>query len=487
MFIMKKRFLFCLVLAGLLHSAAAAGVEESVVRIVNEYNRFNWYSPWQSGETGKGSGSGFVISKKRIMTNAHVVSDAALLLVYFHNDPQPYPAHVVAVQHECDLAVLELDDPSRMENVPALSFDGLPALRSRVVTYGYPTGGTLISSTVGVVSRIELQNYVHAGVSSFLAGQTDAAINPGNSGGPVIQNGNVVGVAFQGNGNLENMGFFIPPQIVEHFLEDLEDDGELSGFPQVGLLAANMENPAARRYSGMQDGESGIRIENLFEGSGLNEFLQVDDVVTALDGYDVANDGTINWNGFRLPCTALADFKQVGETITVDLIRDKQPMMIEIPLTGYQTGEMRANLYDVKPSYYIYAGLVFVPLNLEVLKTYSDQWFQKAPQELIYELYLRPLADQIEFDRPRVVQIRRLEHEVNAEESLFLYRLVESVNGQPVNTLADLEKAIEQNRDEFHVIHFEEINGITVLNREEADAAHEEILKKYAISKDKRL
>jgi hypothetical protein len=154
---------------------------------------------------------------------------------------------------------------------------------------------------------------------------------------------------------------------------------------------------------------------------------------------------------------------------------------------GYQVGEMRANLYDRKPTYYIYAGMVFVPLNLEVMKTYSDQWVQKAPQELIYEIYFRPLVDHIPFDQPRVVQIRRLEHEVNAEESLFLYRLIESVNDQPVQTQQDLERAFENNQDDYHVIRFEEVGGITVLDRKAADAAHEEILKKYAISRDKRL
>ena len=61
-----------------------------------------------------------------------------------------------------------------------------------------------------MVSRIEPQTYVHAGVGQFLAVQTDAAINPGNSGGPVIQDNKVVGVAFQGNSDLENMGLFIP-------------------------------------------------------------------------------------------------------------------------------------------------------------------------------------------------------------------------------------------------------------------------------------
>ena len=91
-----------------------AKIEDSVVKIVNQYNQFSWYTPWASGSTGKGTGSGFVISKNRILTNAHVVSDTAMLLVYFHNDPQPYPARVVAIGHDCDLAILELEDAARI-------------------------------------------------------------------------------------------------------------------------------------------------------------------------------------------------------------------------------------------------------------------------------------------------------------------------------------------------------------------------------------
>ena len=98
----------------------AEGVEPSIVKIVNQYNSFSWYTPWNSGSTGKGTGSGFVISEKRIMTNAHVVSDSAILLVYFHNDPKPYPAKVITIGHDCDLAVLELEDPTRMEEIPPL-------------------------------------------------------------------------------------------------------------------------------------------------------------------------------------------------------------------------------------------------------------------------------------------------------------------------------------------------------------------------------
>ena len=467
-------------------AGAQAKIEDSVVKIVNQYNQFSWYTPWASGSTGKGTGSGFVISKNRILTNAHVVSDTAMLLVYFHNDPQPYPARVVAIGHDCDLAILELEDAARIAKVPPLVFDGLPALRSRVVTYGYPSGGKLISNTVGVVSRIEPQIYVHSGTSQFLAVQTDAAINPGNSGGPVVQDGKVVGVAFQGNKQLENMGFFIPPRIISHFITDL-DDGTYNGFPYLGILAANLENPAARAHAGMKKDESGIRIENISRGSSPEHVLQLDDIITAVEGYAVANDGTVDWNGLRLNCMYLVDFKQVGETVRFNIIRRKERLAIDVELNDYDPSPARAHLYDQKPTYYIYAGLVFAPLNREILKTYSDNWVAEAPQEVVYETYFRPLVDHDFFDTKRVVQIRRLDHEVNAEETRYLYRIIESVNGTPIHTLQELADAFEGNKADQHVIRFEQGNRTTVLDRRKADAAHEEILQQYAIPKDRRL
>ncbi len=486
----RRGFLLAIVVVGFSVAGLAQrkppGVEQSVVKIVNQFNRFSWYEPWASGSTGKGIGSGFVVSGKRILTNAHVVSDSALLLVYFHNDPRPWPARVAAIGHDCDLAILELENPERIEGVPALELDGLPALRSRVVTYGYPLGGQLISSTVGVVSRIEQQTYVHSGVDVHLAVQTDAAINPGNSGGPVIQNGKVVGVAFQGNSNLENMGFFIPVQVVRHFLDDLED-GKYDGFPEFGVLAVNLENPAARAYAGMKEGESGIRVDYIVKGSSAEGVLQVGDVLTAIDGFPVANDGTLVWKGLRLDSSFAIDRKQMGDTVPLRIIRDGQRMEVSLPLNHYNPGESKALIYDTLPKYYVYAGLVFVPLNRETLQTYSENWVVDAPQELIYETYYRPLIEHDLLDAPHVIQIRRLDAECNVEEARHLYHIIDSVNGQPVRTLPDLVDAVEGNTNRFQVIRFKYDDRITVLDRQACDAANQKILDRYAIPKDRRL
>src|SRR5260221_10445415 len=155
-----------------------------------------------------------------------------------------------------------------------------------------PIGGQAVSSTAGIVSRVESRGYVHSGIDSHLVVQTDAAINPGNSGGPVVQQGHVVGVAFQGYPGFDNMGFFIPMPVVRHFLADLED-GRYDGFPDSGLQTTPLLSPVYRRERGLPEGKSGVVVDLVSPGGTADGVIQPGDVILAVDGVTVANDGSI--------------------------------------------------------------------------------------------------------------------------------------------------------------------------------------------------
>ena len=212
-------------------SETEKALEKSVVQIFTSYREPNWAAPWIFDMSRGASGTGFLIDGNRIMTNAHVVAWTTQLIVRRYHDPNPYLAHVEFVAHDVDLAVIKVDDASFYEGMKPLDFGALPKVRSTVVTYGFPAGGQQISYTRGVVSRIEVESYVHIGDRAFLAVQTDAAINPGNSGGPVIQDDKVVGVAFEGVSGLQSTGYFIPTVIIRHFLDDISD-GVYHGVPE---------------------------------------------------------------------------------------------------------------------------------------------------------------------------------------------------------------------------------------------------------------
>jgi S1-C subfamily serine protease len=185
--------------------------EKSVVQIFTSFQEPNWSAPWIFDIPRRASGTGFFIDGNRIMTNAHVVAWTTQLIVRRYHDPKPYFAKVEFVAHDIDLAVIKVEDPDFYKGMKPLDFGPLPKVRSTVVTYGFPAGGQQISYTRGVVSRIEVEGYVHIGNRAFLAVQTDAAINPGNSGGPVIQDDKVVGVAFEGIAGLKARVTSFPP------------------------------------------------------------------------------------------------------------------------------------------------------------------------------------------------------------------------------------------------------------------------------------
>ncbi len=125
-------------------------------------------------------------------------------------------------------------------------------------------GGDRISVTEGVVSRIESDIYAHSGADDHLVIQTDAAINPGNSGGPVIQNGKVVGVAFQGLQEADNIGYMIPTTVIKHFLKDIQD-GKYDSFGSMGVMFfPGLHNESYRNYLKVPNDQDGLVVLSTF-------------------------------------------------------------------------------------------------------------------------------------------------------------------------------------------------------------------------------
>lgn len=420
------------------------------------------------------------------MTNAHVISWAKQIFVKRYQDPKPYSCRVLFAAHDCDLAILEVEDESFFKGMEPLNFGALPKVRSTVLTYGFPAGGEQISYTRGVVSRIEMQKYAHISNRSFLAVQTDAAINPGNSGGPVIQEDLVVGVAFQGLVGLENTGFFIPPPIIEHFLEDIKD-GKYDGFPDVGLKIVPLQNPAFRKLLALPDEDSGARIDGMLPIPSTTSVIKKDDVLLKVGPYPVANDGSILLEGNRVDAGAAFDQIQHGNNVKLKIWRDKKELELELPSYFYKDDRAEGNQYDLTPRYYIYGGLVFTPLSFDYLKTtgrnLNDEFFAK----LLYELTHQRHEDPTKRRGEPVVLSAILSHAVNANFKIKGGVLVDQINGIRINSLEDVVKAFESNKKDQHIIEFLPNKVFEALDRKASDDANAEILSTYGVPKNGNL
>jgi S1-C subfamily serine protease len=458
---------------------------QATVKITKTFITPNYCTPWKMKGYNSSVGSGAIIKGRLILTNAHVVCDSTYIEVQKENDPVSYEAEVLYVGHDCDLALLKVKDETFFHGTINLDFGQIPALRSKVTTYGYPVGGERISITEGIVSRIEIGLYSHSKKASLLMIQTDAAINAGNSGGPVVQNGRIAGIAFQAMADSSNIGYMIPTPIIKHFLKDVKD-GVYDGFPDMGILTDNLINPAYRDYLGMNKDQTGVVVTHVLKGFGAENHAQKGDVILSIDGNKIANDGTIQFGDGRIMFSIIVDQKQAGEYVTLELLRNRQIKKITI-----SAGKIEARIpwfeeFETKPEYYIFAGIVFQPLNREFLECW-DKWWHKADRRMLY-YFLYHDRDNIEPERSEFIFINQvIPDEINSYVSDSNDLMVDKINNIKIKNLKDVVDAFTKPQGNYHIIETEGNNKPIIIKVSDAMEAGKRILKKYEIPSDRRI
>ncbi len=464
---------------------APIDVSRGTVKIIRTAIRPDYNLPWKMKEPETAVGSGAIIAGHMILTNAHVVSDATYIQVRKEIDPEQYDAEIVFIAHDCDLALLRVKDPRFYKNTQVLEMGGIPELRSMVTTYGYPMGGSRISITAGVTSRIEIGEYSHMGGVSFIMIQTDAAINPGNSGGPVIQNNRIVGVAFQASANSDNIGYMIPVPVIKHFLEDIKDGG-YDGFPMLGVFTETLENISFRRYLGMKDDQSGVLVSVMIPGGGAEKFLRRGDVILSIDSVPIANDGTIRFMNGRIFYSYLIDIKQINENVRLGVLRAGKIITVTYPLRSYPSRISWFNEFEKLPRYCVVAGLIFQPLSKEYLMTWN-KWWHTADRRLLY-YYSFHISDNLFPERREFVVLNKvLPDPANTYLSDIHDKVVDSINGMKIRSLTDVAEAFARPKGPFHIIQIDGTTCPLVLKSSEIDDANRRIKEKYDIPRLMRL
>ncbi|MBK8902343.1 MAG: trypsin-like peptidase domain-containing protein [Anaerolineaceae bacterium] len=299
-------------------------------------------------------GSGFVYDKEgHIITNNHVVANATRITVIFSDDTEA-EAEIVGTDPGSDLAVLKVEvDPDRLVPVTIGNSDSLQ-VGQLVAAIGNPFGLTGSMST-GIISGL---GRVLPGGASAPGGQrfnipdiiqTDTAINPGNSGGPLLNlSGEVIGVntAIQLNGNsafgampsFGGISYVVPSNILTQVVPQLIENGEIS-YPWLGISGTTLTDDLAQAME-LPAEQNGVLVYEVIEdGPAAAAGLQGTDEQTTIDGFtafiggDVItrmNDEVIN--NFDDLLTYIVRQTSVGQTVTLEIIRDGETQNIEVTL-----------------------------------------------------------------------------------------------------------------------------------------------------------
>lgn len=474
-------FLYCLIWV-VPAQEARADIRSSMVKITTVYDKPSYINPWNFYGSETLNGSGCVIEGDLILTNAHVISYQTYIGVQRYGDPRKYKARVKAVSHQADLALLEVDDTAFFKGVKALRLDDLPETRQEVTVYGYPEGGSTLSITRGVISRIEHQKYVHSS-AEILAIQIDAAVNPGNSGGPALIDEKIVGVVMQNRPRSDNIGYIVPTPVIKHFLTDIED-GRFDGIPEEGLIIQPMENETLKTACGMKKDMTGALVTFVLPGSPAEGIIQPGDVLRTVDGHPIADNVTVEFRkNDRTSAAYYVQQHQINESVKIDIIRNGKPVTREIPLKKTLTSLKLVpdQQYDVRPTYYIYGGLLFMPLTMDYLMAWGKRWRGNAPAELAAAIKKMPTREGEEV----ILLSRVLPHDINRGYHDYTESIITHANGQELLNLRHLIQILEENPCPEFVRLTTSNRQVIVLDPAGAARAMPEILKTYSIPSDR--
>ncbi len=448
-----------------------------VVKVEVRTSNPNYIAPWQQ-VMDAASGSGVVIGNRRILTNAHNIANSTIITVRKHNTDTIYTAKVEFVDHGCDLATLRVNEPEFYRDITPFEIGETPPLQAEVLAIGYPIGGNGLSMTKGIVSRIENRMYTHS-LRNLLTVQLDAAINPGNSGGPVFYGDKIAGIAFQGHSKGENLGYMIPCEVIRHFLKDIED-GHVDGCGLMGFSFAPLENPGMRAYYKMSPKQTGLLITEVNPLTEKNSpgAVKVNDVLLMIDGYKIANNGNIRLaNGEPRFYTYVLLNKQIGDKVKLTLLRSGREITTELPIR--QSDYYMSPVYDREIDYYCFGGLIFTTLT----SNYVIELGKNAPDNLTAQM-----VNGKDFeDSGLVVLTMVLGDEVNIGYQNVMTELVSSVNGVKVRNLRQLIELLEEKKDGYAILRFDQKVIPMVLDLKQFRAATPRILEKYQLPADRSL
>jgi serine protease Do len=375
------------------------------------------------------SGSGVIISPDGyIVTNNHVVEKADKITVNT-NDHRTFQAKVIGTDPNTDLALIKIsatdlpivklgnsDDAKVGEWVLAV---GNPFNLTSTVTAGIVSAKGRGIGIIGTENDQEDQNPFgpsrmrakepkpNASIESFI--QTDAAINPGNSGGALVNTkGELIGInsaIASHTGSYEGYGFAIPINLAKKVLNDIQKYGAVKrGF--IGVSFVDLSNPeqAEQVHS---DKTNGLYVNTLVAGGGAElAGLKPGDIITKVEGNTVYESSDLQERVGRL---------QPGDKINLTVLRDGSEKNFTITLKP-EAPAARVAVSKSATELYNKLGASFMPLTQS----------QKSKFHVNGGVVVTQVREGGMFDNFDV--------QVGS--------VITSINKQPINSVADIDKAI---------------------------------------------
>ncbi|CAN5903807.1 hypothetical protein BH11MYX3_BH11MYX3_21470 [soil metagenome] len=342
----------------------SSATHPQVVRVRVRSEQPNFDAPW-SRTPRETEGIAVLVGPRLLVTLASAVVHA----VEQPPGANQVLARIVAIDHDRDLALLEVAEPWSIEPV---ALAPLPAECETVVLVGL--ADERIDVGTARIAEVGLVRYVHS--QRHLIAVTVEARQPFHAGGDaVFGKHGLVGLVMQRSNADELRGEVVPTPMIRAFLDGVEA-GKPPGVQALGVDVQALKNPLMRT----QRGETGVVVTRIDLEGTCDGILQPRDVLLSIDGVPIDDDGNVMLEGRALRHYAVLGTRHIGDSIELGTSAGIKQVTLRpwLPLVPHGNCE---------PRYLIYAGLVFQPLTRDFLATW-DSWWNDAPKELLHAYYV---------------------------------------------------------------------------------------------------
>ncbi len=461
--------------AALLPAAPAAEWENSLVFLEVTRKGYDVFQPW-SPRARAVQKIGLVIGPREILTTAEELSDRTLIRVQKGGRGKWWNAEVTWIDYHANLAVLTASDATLWAGLKPAAFvtgkppkDGLQIVRWR--NGNLEVRKAEFNQFIVEDARLSFIQHLQLECSTEMQGVGWAE--------PLVAGGKIAGIA---SGQSGNNARFLPASFIEPILT-ARKAGKYPGLGYFPFTWTPVENPSTFKFLKLPGEPRGALVIDVPAVPKLEQNLKPRDLILSVDGFDVDNQGYYKDPDYgQLIVENLGSRRKfAGDVVKMRVWRDGAQLTLDykLPKLDYSVKLLAEQTFDQAPEYLIAGGLVFQPLNIPLLRGFGDDWKRRAPFRLVHFAGELPSAE-----RSALVALTSVlpdPYVLGYQDARLL--VVDTVNGRKISRVADVQEALRQPQDGFHVIEFLRGDNLRriVLDAKEMDAATKRILERYRI------
>jgi len=452
--------------------------ERSLVSVEIHRKQYDYLQPW-TRRVQTVTKAGLLIGPREILTTADELADRTLVRVQKGGRGKWWNAEVKWADYPANIAVVTSADEKFWAGLKAATLAEPIKKDEDIQIIRWRAGNLEVRKAEFsrfTVSHPNMSDAVH--VQLELSSEIEAI----GWAEPAIAGNKVVGVVFAQSGNQAQV---LPSPFLRSIIA-AQAKGHFKGLGYFDFTWQPAENPETLDYLKLEGEKRGVVIIDVPAQPGAQPLLKPRDILLEVDGFPIDTQGDYldpDYGHLLLENLSTRN-KWAGDPVRLKIWRDgrAQELVYCLPKAENAARLVPEAPFDEQPEYVIVGGLVFQPLTKNYLRSWGQDWERRAPFRLAYFRNQDPTPE-----RPAIVILSQVLpdfYNLGYQESRQL--VLEKVNGQKVNYLADLQRALKRPQGGFHTFDF--MKGDTlqriVLDAATLDEATKRVLDRYGIEKE---